>query len=95
MARGRKEGEHWTAWAFNLESDRSIFYIHMYEDGRAAQFGADTRKVFRMEKYDLLWSGEVRYSPASRCSNLTAILVDSKIDLHTKDICSVLPFASD
>ena len=65
MARGRKEGEHWTAWAFNMKSDRSVFYIHMYEDGRVAKFGPDRRKVFQMKEYDLLWSGEVRRCPAS------------------------------
>ncbi|EDR03850.1 uncharacterized protein LACBIDRAFT_295145 [Laccaria bicolor S238N-H82] len=58
-ARGRKEGDHWTAWAFDLKSKRSIFYLHMYEDGRVARFGADKRKAFRVKKYDLIWSGEV------------------------------------
>ena len=82
-ARGRKEGEHWTAWAFNLKSNRSVFYLHMYEDGRVAKLGADTRKTFRVKDYDFLWSGEVRRSPASHCSNLTAILGDSEIDVHT------------
>jgi len=65
----------------------------MYKDGQVAKFGADTRKVFWVEKYDLLWSGEVRYSSASPCSNLTAILGDSEIDVHTKDICSAVPLA--
>ena len=65
MARGRKEGEHWTAWGFNLKSDRSIFYLHMYEDGRVAKFGPDRRKVFQVKEYDLIWSGEVSHSPAS------------------------------
>ena len=55
----------------------------MYEDGRVAKLGADTRKAFRVKDYDLLWSGEVRRSPASRCSNLNAILGDSEIDVHT------------
>ncbi|EDR13095.1 uncharacterized protein LACBIDRAFT_322536 [Laccaria bicolor S238N-H82] len=59
MAKGRKEGEHWTAWAFDMKSNRSIFYLHMYKAGRAAKFGADTRKTFRAYEYDLLWSGEV------------------------------------
>ena len=48
-----------------------------------AKLGVDTRKAFQMKDYDLLWSGEVRSSPASRCSNLTAILGDSEIDVHT------------
>ena len=82
MAKGRKEGEHWTAWTFNSKSNRSIAYIHMYEDGRAAKFGPDTRKAFRMDECDLLWSGEVRCFSAFPRSNLTAILGDGKIDIH-------------
>ena len=60
MTKGRKEGDHWTAWTFNMQSNRSIFYLHLYEDGRAAKFGADKRKAFWVGEYDLLWSGEVR-----------------------------------
>ena len=83
MAKGRKEGDHWTAWAFNMKSNHSIFYLHLYEDGRVAKFGADTRKAFRVGEYDLLWGGEVRCSSAFPCSNLTAILGDSRINIPT------------
>ena len=48
-----------------MKSDHSVFYIHMYKDGQVAKFGLDTYKEFQMDKYSLLWSKEVRHSPAS------------------------------
>ena len=61
----------------------SIFYLHMYKDGQVAKLGVDTCKAFQVKDYNLLWSGEVGHSPASHYSNLTAILGDSKTNIHT------------